>query len=55
VVAVSFSEAILQLLDDPAKAVEMGRKARQTVEEQLDWRIVVKDAMSVYDEALSGF
>lgn len=50
-----FSEAILQLLDDPVKAGEMGRKARQTVEKQLDWRIVVKDAMRVYDEALSGF
>jgi len=49
-----FSEAILQLLDDPAKAAEMGREARQTVEEQLDWRIVVKDAMKVYDDALNG-
>ena len=29
----------------------MGAKARKTVEQQLDWRIVVKDAMKVYDEA----
>jgi glycosyltransferase involved in cell wall biosynthesis len=49
-----FSEAILQLLDDPSKAAEMGREARQTVEDQLDWRIVVNDAMKVYDDALSG-
>jgi glycosyltransferase involved in cell wall biosynthesis len=48
-----FSEAILQLLDDPAKAAEMGREARQTVEAHLDWRIVVKDAMKVYDDALN--
>jgi glycosyltransferase involved in cell wall biosynthesis len=49
-----FSDAILYLLEHPSEAVEMGRKARQTVENQLDWRIVVKDAMKVYDEALSG-
>jgi glycosyltransferase involved in cell wall biosynthesis len=47
-----FSEAILYLLEHPSEAAEMGAKARQTVVEQLDWRIVVKDAMNVYDEAL---
>jgi hypothetical protein len=30
----------------------MGKKARQTVEQQLDWRIVVKEAMKVYDKVL---
>ncbi len=48
-----FSEKILYLLEHPSFGAEMGAKARQTVEEQLDWRIVVKDAMKVYDEALS--
>ncbi|MGE5532907.1 MAG: glycosyltransferase family 4 protein [Bacillota bacterium] len=48
-----FSEKILYLLEHPAEASEMGAKARLTVEEQLDWRIVVKEAMKVYDEALS--
>jgi glycosyltransferase involved in cell wall biosynthesis len=47
-----FSDAILYLLEHPTEAAEMGRKARQTVAEQLDWRIVVKDAMEVYNEAL---
>jgi glycosyltransferase involved in cell wall biosynthesis len=47
-----FSEKILYLLEHPAGATEMGAKARKTVVEQLDWRIVVKDAMKVYDEAL---
>jgi glycosyltransferase involved in cell wall biosynthesis len=47
-----FSEKILYLLEHPAGAAEMGVKARKTVVEQLDWRIVVKDAMKVYDEAL---
>lgn len=48
-----FSEKILNLLEHPAEAAEMGANARQTVVDELDWRIVVKDAMKVYDEALS--
>ena len=49
----AFSEKILYLLDHPAFAMEMGAKARKTIVEQYDWRIVVKEAMKVYDEALS--
>jgi glycosyltransferase involved in cell wall biosynthesis len=48
-----FSDRILYLLEHPVEAEEMGANARKTVEQQLDWRIVVKDAMKVYDEALS--
>jgi glycosyltransferase involved in cell wall biosynthesis len=47
-----FSDKILRLLENPAEAQEMGKKARQTVEQQLDWRIVVKEAMKVYDKVL---
>lgn len=47
-----FSDRILYLLEHPLEAAEMGAKARRTVEQELDWRIVVKDAMKVYDEAL---
>ncbi len=47
-----FSEKILRLLENPVEAQEMGKKARQTVEQQLDWRIVVKEAMKVYDKVL---
>jgi glycosyltransferase involved in cell wall biosynthesis len=50
--ASQFSSRILYLLEHPAEAAEMGRQARKTIEEQLDWRIVVKDAMAVYDEAM---
>ena len=49
----AFSEKILYLLDHPVEAGEMGAKARKTILEQYDWRIVVKEAMKVYDEALS--
>jgi len=48
-----FSDRILYLLEHPVEAEEMGAKARKTVEQQLDWRIVVKEAMKVYDEVLS--
>lgn len=48
-----FSEKILYLLEHPAEAAEMGSKARKTIVENYDWRIVVKDAMKVYDQALS--
>ena len=47
-----FSEKILYLLEHPAEALEMGVLARKTVEERCDWRIVVKDAIKVYNEAL---
>ena len=48
-----FSNRILYLLEHQVEAEEMGAKARKTVEQQLDWRIVVKDAMKVYNEAVS--
>jgi glycosyltransferase involved in cell wall biosynthesis len=47
-----FSKAILYLLEHSAEAEEMGAKARQTVEQQLDWQIAVKSAMKVYDQAI---
>jgi glycogen(starch) synthase len=49
-----FSDKILYLLEHPAEAAEMGRLARKTIVEQYDWRIVVKDAMAVYNEVLSS-
>ena len=48
-----FSDRILYLLEHPVDAKEMGANARKTVEQQLDWQIVVKETMKVYNEALS--
>jgi glycosyltransferase involved in cell wall biosynthesis len=48
-----FADRILYLLEHPAKSAEMGAQARKTIVENYDWRIGVKDAMKVYDEALS--
>jgi glycosyltransferase involved in cell wall biosynthesis len=47
------SDRILYLLEHPAEASEMGLQARKTIVERFDWRIVVKDVLKVYDEALS--
>ena len=49
----AFSEKILLPAEHPAFAAEMGTLARKTIVENYDWHIVVKDAMKVYDEALS--
>ena len=48
-----FADRILYLLEHPSEAAEMGLLARQTILERFDWRIVVKDVLKVYDEALS--
>ena len=48
-----FADRLLYLLEHPAFAMEMGALARKTIVEQYDWRIVVKDAIKVYDEVLS--
>ena len=48
-----FADRILYLLEHPAEASEMGLLARQTILERFDWRIVVKNVLKVYDEALS--
>jgi glycosyltransferase involved in cell wall biosynthesis len=51
--AAQFSARILELLEHPAAADEMGAQARKTILERFDWSIVVKEAMAVYDEVLS--
>jgi 1,4-alpha-glucan branching enzyme len=48
-----FANKILYLLEHSVEAQEMGFLARKTILERFDWRIVVKDAIKVYDEALS--
>ncbi len=50
--AKQFSDKIIYLLEHPAEAQEMAALARKTILEHFDWRIVVKDALKVYDEAL---
>ena len=47
-----FADRIIYLLENPAKAAEMGAAARKTIVEGYDWSILVKEAMKVYDQAL---
>jgi glycosyltransferase involved in cell wall biosynthesis len=50
--AVEFAERILFLLEHPKTASEFGSLARKTIEEEYDWRLVVKKVLRVYEEAL---
>ena len=47
------ADRILYYLEHPAAASEMALLARKTIENQFDWRLIVKKVVKVYDEALS--
>ncbi len=51
--AKQFSDRILYLLEHPAAAQEMAFKARKTILERFDWRLIVKKVLKVYNEVLS--
>jgi glycosyltransferase involved in cell wall biosynthesis len=46
-------DRVLYFLEHPAASSEMALLARKTIEERFDWRLIVKKALKVYDEALS--
>jgi glycosyltransferase involved in cell wall biosynthesis len=46
----SYARAIVDLVDDPARRVEMGRQGRQRVEEQLAWAHQQQAYLAVFDE-----
>jgi glycosyltransferase involved in cell wall biosynthesis len=46
-------DRVLYFLEHPAASSEMALLARKTIEERFDWRLIVKKALEVYDEALS--
>ncbi len=50
----AFADAVEKLIDDPALRVELGKKARERVSTQLDWRPQAEAYVSVFDE-VSGF
>jgi len=47
------ADRILYYLEHPAAASEMALLARKIIENQFDWRLIVKKVIKVYDEALS--
>jgi glycosyltransferase involved in cell wall biosynthesis len=46
------AKKILYLIENPSKASEMAYRARKTVEDKFDWRLIVKKVLKVYREAL---
>jgi glycosyltransferase involved in cell wall biosynthesis len=42
--------ALLDLLERPERAAEMGRAGRKTVEERFTWDRIAADALAVYDD-----
>jgi glycosyltransferase involved in cell wall biosynthesis len=49
----ALADRILFYLEHPALALEMGLLARETIEKNFDWKLIVKKVVKVYDEALS--
>ncbi|MFH1386758.1 MAG: glycosyltransferase family 4 protein [bacterium] len=47
------AKAIIQILSDPEKAKEMGRKGRQLVETKYNWKTIVKQVTDIYQEVLA--
>jgi glycosyltransferase involved in cell wall biosynthesis len=50
----AFADAVEKLIDDPALRVELGRRGRERVASQLDWRPQAEAYVGVFDE-VSGF
>jgi glycosyltransferase involved in cell wall biosynthesis len=51
---VQFAEAILALLEDPARRARMGEIGRERIEGQLSWPIQAKKLRAVYDRIMPG-
>ena len=49
----AMADRILFYLEHPTVALEMGFVARETIENNFDWQLIVKKVVKVYDEALS--
>jgi glycosyltransferase involved in cell wall biosynthesis len=49
----ALSDRILYLIENPMEASEMANKARETVENRFDWRLIVKKVLKVYREELN--
>ena len=48
------ASAILEVLDDPKTARAMGRDGRRRVERHYDWKIVSREIVNVYKDAIDA-
>jgi len=51
---IQFADAILALLDDPARRKEMGEAGRKRVENQWSWQIQKQKLRTAYDRIIPG-
>jgi glycosyltransferase involved in cell wall biosynthesis len=49
---VQFADAILKLLDDPARRAKMGEIGRERIERQLNWSVQREKLRTVYDRLI---
>lgn len=49
----AIANAVIPLLEDPAKAIEMGKAGRRLVETKYDWGVIGKQVVGLYQEALA--
>jgi len=49
----AIADAVNDLLSSPEKALEMGRVGRKLVETKYDWKVIAKQVVSLYREAMA--
>lgn len=47
----AIADAVISMLSDPQKALEMGRAGRKLVETKYDWSVIGKQVLDLYQEA----
>jgi glycosyltransferase involved in cell wall biosynthesis len=50
----ALAAAVLQLLDDPARRAELGRRGRERQQQELSFEAVVEPFVALYDELLEA-
>lgn len=48
----AIADAVIALLADPERAIEMGKAGRRLVETKYDWKVIVEQVVALYHEAL---
>ena len=49
----AIADAVISLLSDPQRAIEMGKAGRKLVETKYDWKAIAEQVVDLYQEALA--
>jgi glycosyltransferase involved in cell wall biosynthesis len=49
----AIADSVMALLADPERAIEMGKAGRRLVETKYDWKVIAKQVVNLYNEALA--